>query len=130
MNRFLEIPPETVGGGIFDRFRNFDNCQSEVASDVISGIAVQYVGVDVCVKFGESRLNHSQDIRLPQFVKNERRTTPAYAGHVVTVKTVAVTVVALAICSRLKVTDDVIPNQDIETFLGYQDVNLYSWHYS
>ena len=29
----------------------------ETATDVISGTAVQYFGTDVCVKFGDSRLN-------------------------------------------------------------------------
>ena len=30
-------------------FLDFDNRQPEVASDVISSVAVQYVGMDVCV---------------------------------------------------------------------------------
>ena len=39
---------EAVGCGIFDRFSNFNNSQLEVVSDVISGIADQDVGMDVC----------------------------------------------------------------------------------
>ena len=35
--RSREISPEDVGGGIFDRSLNFDNCQSKTASDVVSG---------------------------------------------------------------------------------------------
>ena len=36
---------------------NFDNCLTEVVSDVMSGIAVQEVGVDARVNFGDSRSN-------------------------------------------------------------------------
>ena len=43
---------EAVGGGIFACFINFDNYQPEVLSDVISGMAVQDVGMDVCANFG------------------------------------------------------------------------------
>ena len=38
---------------------NFDNCRLKVAGDVISGVAVDLVGVDVRVKFGDSRSNRS-----------------------------------------------------------------------
>ena len=38
---------------------NFDDCQPEVTSDVISGLAVQYDDMDVCVKFRDSRLKPS-----------------------------------------------------------------------
>ena len=75
LNRSQEIEHVPVGGDILDRFFNFDNCQPEVASDLISCMAVQYVGVDVCVKFGDSRSNRSQDIRLPHFVTEDNRTT-------------------------------------------------------
>ena len=49
------------------------NCNSrpEVYNDVISGEALDYVGVDVHVKFGESRSSRSRDIRGPDFVSNE-----------------------------------------------------------
>ena len=36
---------------------NFDKCRPEVADDVISSEAVDYVGMDVCEKFGDSILN-------------------------------------------------------------------------
>ena len=37
---------KAVGSGIFGRFPNFDKCQLEEAADVISGVAVDYVGID------------------------------------------------------------------------------------
>ena len=51
---------EAVRFGIFDRYLNFNNCQSEVVSDVISGTADQDVGTDVLVVFGDSRLKPSE----------------------------------------------------------------------
>ena len=75
----LEIySSEAIGFGIFDRVFNFDNCQTEVVSDVISGMVVDPTGVKARVKFDDSRSNRSRDIRLPYFV---RTTTPAYAGR-------------------------------------------------
>ena len=71
---------EAVVYGIFDRSLNFDDCQLEVVSDVISGMVDQGVGLDVCVNFGDSRSNRSQDTRLPHFVRT-MTTTLAYAGH-------------------------------------------------
>ena len=35
-----KIQPKAVGVGIFGRFSNFGKCRSEVAGDVISGLAV------------------------------------------------------------------------------------------
>ena len=57
--------------GIFDSFLNFDNCQPETVSDVISGVVVNPTGVKVHVKLGDSRLNRSRDIPLPHFVTND-----------------------------------------------------------
>ena len=51
---------EAVGGGIFGRYLNFVNCQPDVVSDVISGLAVQLVGMDVCANSGDSRLKSSE----------------------------------------------------------------------
>ena len=52
---------ESVGCGIFDRFvLNFDNCQPEVVSDVISGMTDQNVSVDVCANFRDFRLKPSE----------------------------------------------------------------------
>ena len=36
-----------------------DNFRPEVATDVLSGVAVEWLGADGPVKFGDSRLNHS-----------------------------------------------------------------------
>ena len=41
-------------------FLNFDTCQPEVVNDVISGMAVQYVGMDVCTNFSDSWLKPSE----------------------------------------------------------------------
>ena len=38
-------------------FSNFDKCPPEAARDVVSGVAVNYVGMDVPAKFGDARLN-------------------------------------------------------------------------
>ena len=60
LNRSREIPPDSVCGGIFDRFLNFDNCQPEPVSDVISGTAEQEDGMDVYANFGDSKLKPSE----------------------------------------------------------------------
>ena len=49
--------PKAVGSGIYGRFLYFDKCRSEEAGDVISGVAVDYVGMDDRATFGESGLN-------------------------------------------------------------------------
>ena len=51
---------EFVVCGIFDRFLNFDNCQPELVSDVISGTVDQDVGMDVCANLSDSRLKLSE----------------------------------------------------------------------
>ena len=50
----------------------FYNFRPGVHNDVISGVAEDYVGVDVHVKFGGSRSNGSRDIRCTDFMSNER----------------------------------------------------------
>ena len=70
LNRSPEIPTEAVGGDIFDCF--LYNFRHEVDNDVISGVAIDNVGVDVCAKFGDSRSNGFRDIRRADFVSNER----------------------------------------------------------
>ena len=55
----------------FRTFLNFDNCQPEAVSGVISGKADQDVGMDVCANFGDSRSNRSRDIRQSHFVTND-----------------------------------------------------------
>ena len=57
LNRSGEIRPKAVGCSIFGHFPNFDKCRPEIADDVISGMTLGYVGVDVRAKFGDSRLN-------------------------------------------------------------------------
>ena len=48
------------------------------ACDFISGVAVELVGLDVRVQFGDSRSNRSRDIRPAHFVMDdERRRTTA-----------------------------------------------------
>ena len=42
-----KVRPNAVGCGIFVRFSNINKCRSEVAGDVISGVAVDKVGMDV-----------------------------------------------------------------------------------
>ena len=44
----------------------------EIDNDVISGVAVNNAGVDVPIKFGDSRSNGFPDIRGADFVSNER----------------------------------------------------------
>ena len=45
--------------GIFYWYLNLDNCQPEVGSDVISGMADQDVGMGICANFGDSKLKPS-----------------------------------------------------------------------
>ena len=70
-------PPEAAFYAVFrDIFR------PEVVSDVISAVAVEQVGLDIRVKFGDSRSNRLRDNRAVKLVMDERRTTittPAYA---------------------------------------------------
>ena len=47
------------------------NFRPEVGDDVISGLVVEHFGMDVTVKFGDSRSNGSRDIRGAGFVSNE-----------------------------------------------------------
>ena len=56
LNHSQETPPEAVGGGIFDSFFRY-NFRLQVDNDVIYGAAVDNIGVDVHVKFGDSRSN-------------------------------------------------------------------------
>ena len=43
---------------------NFHQCRPEARGDVISGMDVDSVGVDVCAKIGDSRLNSGRIIQL------------------------------------------------------------------
>ena len=66
LNRSGEIWPEAVG--IFGHFSNNDRCQPEVAGDVISVMAAEYVGMDIRAKIGDSSSNSSGDIWNAHFV--------------------------------------------------------------
>ena len=56
--RSREIPPKTVAGSIFEFFFHY-NFRPEADSDVLSGVVVDYAGVDVHVKLGDFRSNGS-----------------------------------------------------------------------
>ena len=66
----LTVSEKFVGGGIFDGvFR--DNFRPEVVNSVISGVDVELVGMDVLVKFDNSRSNRSRDFRLSHVVTDD-----------------------------------------------------------
>ena len=48
-------------------------CGPEIYNDVISGLAVDSVGFDVPIKFGNSTSNGFRDIRGADFVSNEHK---------------------------------------------------------
>ena len=52
------MPPEAVGGGIFRDFFRY-SFRPEVVYDLISGLVLGHVSIDVRVKFGDSRSNRS-----------------------------------------------------------------------
>ena len=54
-NCTTKIRPRAVRGGICDRLKKFDRCQLKVAGDVISSAAVDYIGMDFDIKFGDSK---------------------------------------------------------------------------
>ena len=60
--RATKIRPKAVGSGIFGRFPNFDKFRPEVAGEVVSGVAIEYVVMDVRATFGESGLNSGRII--------------------------------------------------------------------
>ena len=53
-----------IGCGISRRVSNLDKCRPEPYGDIISGVALDYVDMDVPTGFGECRLNIGQIIRL------------------------------------------------------------------
>ena len=57
-----KIRLKAVGSGIFGCFPNFDKCRLEVAGDVIFGVTVDFIGMDVRATFGESGLNSGRNI--------------------------------------------------------------------
>ena len=58
LSRSGEIRLKAVGCSIFGRFSNFDKCRPETAGDVISSVALAFVGLDVRAKLRDSRLNN------------------------------------------------------------------------
>ena len=67
-------------------FFNFNNCQAEVVSDVISVcVADQSFGMDVCANFGDSRLRASEAPFLDLF----RTSIPSDRKCIVTLYTVS-----------------------------------------
>ena len=62
--RAAKIWSKAARNGIFGRFAIFDKHRSEVAGDVTSGVAVDYVVMDVRATFGESALNSGRSILL------------------------------------------------------------------
>ena len=69
-------PPEAAFPNAFR-----DNFLPEVVSDLISGVAIEHDGVDVLVKFGDSRPSRSRDIRAAHFVMDDDERTTADTGH-------------------------------------------------
>ena len=83
---------QTVEGGIFGLFSNFDQCRREVTDDVISGVAVHQVGMDASVKYADSTFDGGQiTVQLP--VGPVLRTYMQYS---------------VAVCSRPEVVSQVI----------------------
>ena len=83
-NRSREIPPEAIGNGIFDSFFRY-NSRPEENNDVVSGVAVDNVGMDADVKFCDSRSNGFVYIREADFrVERTWRSISQYrAKHLV-----------------------------------------------
>ena len=50
--------------GYFPPFSSLDKCRPEAGGDIISGMALDYVGTDVPAGFDDSRLNSGRIIRL------------------------------------------------------------------
>ena len=50
---FTQTKPSDAGISL--RFSNLDTCRPEAGGDVISGTAVDNVGIDVPIKLGDSR---------------------------------------------------------------------------
>ena len=76
LKRSREIPPEIPKSskGVFLTVISLQLPTGSIGNEVISGLAVDYVGVDVRVKFGDcrSRSNGFRDIRGADFVSKER----------------------------------------------------------
>ena len=64
---------KAVRSGILADFSNFEKCWPQVAGDVISCTALEYVGMDIHAKLDDSSSNGSRGVRGADFVelKNE-----------------------------------------------------------
>ena len=70
LNSSGEIPPKP-SEAVFSTVSPY-NFRLEVDNDVISGTGIDNVGMDVPVKFGDSRSNGFRNIRGADFTSNER----------------------------------------------------------
>ena len=68
----------------FRQYFSRDNFRPEIVSDVISGLAVQHVGVDVYVKVGGSRSNRFRYIQTAHFVMDDERRRRHWHTQVIT----------------------------------------------
>ena len=67
LEKFPPKPSEAVCSTVFPY-----NFRPDVDNGIISGVAVDNVGIDVPIKFGDSMSNSFRDIRGAVFVSNER----------------------------------------------------------
>ena len=67
LEKFRPKPSQAIFSTVFR-----SNFRPEVDNEVIPDVAIDYVGMDVHVKFADSRSNGSRDIRGADFVSNER----------------------------------------------------------
>ena len=76
----LKPKPSEVAFSVI--FQTFHKCRPEVAGNVISSVAIDYVGVDVRAKFSDSRSKRSWHIRAIHFMMDEwRQRTMADTSH-------------------------------------------------
>ena len=60
----LKFDPKPSDAAFRSFFSNFGKCRSKVAGDIISGVAVKYVGTHVCSTCGGCVLNSGRNIWL------------------------------------------------------------------
>ena len=96
----------------FGRFSNFDECRPEVAGDIESGVALGYVGMGVCEKFGYSMLNSGRTIRLWPSVPVLRTCVQYF----------------IAFCSRLETASDVVSSKFVRPIIPDKPVKFRDPH--
>ena len=67
-DKFHPKPSEDVFSTVFP----YNNLRPDADNDVISGMAIDNVGMDVLIKLGNSRSNGFLDIRGADFMSNEQ----------------------------------------------------------